>query len=159
MSILFVLSTFLAEPEFPGQSYQYFFLKFDEFLAKNIHSQLANFHGTRMFRFQSFLLRMLIAYNEEDLQVPEQEITTDMDTNYFKFMNQLMVEIYDLFFQERLPRVFPDMRQMLQLSNSKKIGDWFLTEFGTTIRFYSFVHPRYILPAFLTARIFSLELI
>ena len=65
---------------------------------------------------------MLIAYNEEDLQVPELEITIDMATDYCEFMNQLMAEVYDLFFQERLPRVFPEMRQMLQLSNTKNIG-------------------------------------
>ena len=51
------------------------------------------------------------------------------------------------------------MRQMLQLSKSKMIGDWFLSEFGTTIRLYGFVHPPYILPAFLTHPIFFLELI
>ena len=70
---------------------------------------------------------MFITYNEEDLQVPELEITADMAMDYSKFMNQLMAKIYELFFQERLPRVFPEMRQMLQLSNSKNIGDWFLT--------------------------------
>ena len=102
---------------------------------------------------------MFIAYNEEYLQVPELEITADMATDYCKFMNQLMAKIYDLFFQERLPRVLLEMSEMLQLSNSKNIGDWFLTEFGTTIRLYGFVHPPYVLPAFLTPRIFSLELI
>ena len=66
---------------------------------------------------------MLIAYNEEYLQVPESEITIDMAMDYCKFMNQLMAEIYELFFQERLPSVFPEIWQMLQLSNSKNIGD------------------------------------
>ena len=56
---------------------------------------------------------MFIAYNEEDLQVPELEITADMAMDYYKFMNQLMAKIYDLFFQGRLPRVLPEMRQML----------------------------------------------
>ena len=70
---------------------------------------------------------MLIAYNKEELQVPELEITTYMATDYSKFMNQLMAKIYDLFFQEMLPRVLPEMRQMLQLSNRNKVGDWFLT--------------------------------
>ena len=92
---------------------------------------------------------MLITYNEEDLQVPELEITIDMATDYCKFMNQLMAKVYDLFFQERLPRVFPEMRQMLQLSNRKKIGDWFLIEFRTTIRLSDFVHQPYILSDFL----------
>ena len=66
---------------------------------------------------------MLIAYNKEDLQVPELEITIDMAMDYCKFMNQLMAKVYKLLFQERLPRVFPEMRNMPQLSNSKKIGD------------------------------------
>ena len=69
-----------------------------------------NFHGTKVFRFQSFLLRIFIAYNEEDLQVPELEITSDMAMDYCKFMNQLMDEMYNLFFQERPPKVFPEMR-------------------------------------------------
>ena len=82
-----------------------------------------------------------------------------MTVDYCKFMNQLMAKIYKLFFEERFPRVFPEMMQILQLSNSKKIGDWFLIEFGTTIRLYGFMHPPYILPTFLTTRVFSLELI
>ena len=71
LSLLFVLSTFLTKPKFPGQSSQSCCLKFDKFLAENIRSQFANFHDTRTCRFQSFLLRMFIAYNEEDLQVPK----------------------------------------------------------------------------------------
>ena len=102
---------------------------------------------------------MFIAYNEENPQVPELAITADMAMDYDKFMNQLMAEIYKLFFQEILPRVLLEMRQMLQLSNSKKTGDWFLIIFGMTIRLYGFVHPPYILPTFLTPRVFSLELI
>ena len=111
--LLFVLSTCPTKPELPGKYYQSCCLKFDEFLAENIRSQLANFHGTKVFRFHSFFMRMLIAYNEEDLQVPELEITIDMAMNYCKFMNQFMAEVYDLLFQERLPKVFPEMRQML----------------------------------------------
>ena len=37
-SLLFVLSTCLAKPELPRQSGQSCFLKFEEFLAENIHS-------------------------------------------------------------------------------------------------------------------------
>ena len=81
LSHLFGLSTCPAELEFPGQSCQSCCLTFDELLAENIRSQLVNFHGTRMFRFESFLLRMFITYNEEDLQVPELEITADMATD------------------------------------------------------------------------------
>ena len=93
LSILFVLSTCLVEPEIPGQSFQFCCLKFDEFLAENIRSQLANFHNSKVFRFQSFLLRMLLSYNEEYLQVPKLEITSDMTKDYCKFMNSLMAKI------------------------------------------------------------------
>ena len=67
---------------------------------------------------------MFIAYKEEDLQVPELEITSDMAKDYCKFMNHLMAEVYDLFFQEKPPRLFPEMRKILQLYHSKMIGDW-----------------------------------
>ena len=79
-----------------------------------------------MFIFLSFLLRIFLSYNKDDLQVPEIVITDDMTKDYCKFMNILMAEIYNLFFQERFPKVFPEMRQILQLSPSKRMGDSFL---------------------------------
>ena len=80
-----------------------------------------------------------------------------MTMNYSKFMNELMAEVYNLFFQEILPRVFPEMKELLHLSPRKMVGDWFLVEAETIIRLYGFVYQPYVLPAFLTARIFSLE--
>ena len=112
-----------------------------------------------MFRFQSFLLKVFLFYNEDNSQAPGLVITDDMTKNYCELLNLLMVEIHGLFFQEIFPRVFPEMKQMLQLSPNKRIGDWFLTEFETIIRLYGFVHQPYILPSFLTARIFSLDLV
>ena len=51
LSLLFILSTCPTKPKFPGKSYQSRCLKFDEFLVENIRSQLAIFHGTKVFRF------------------------------------------------------------------------------------------------------------
>ena len=51
LSLLFILSTCPIEPKLPRKSYQSCCLKFDEFLAEKIRSQLANFHGTKVFRF------------------------------------------------------------------------------------------------------------
>ena len=39
------------------------------------------------------------------------------------------------------------------------IFDWFLFEHGTVIMLYGFVHPPYMLPAFLNPRVFSMEFI
>ena len=102
---------------------------------------------------------MFFSYNEDNLQETGLVITDDMTKNYCEFMNFLMAEIYDIFFQERLPRLLLEIKEMFQLYPSKMIGYWFLTEFEIVIRLYGFVHQPYVLLAFLTVRIFSLELI
>ena len=62
-------------------------------------------------------------------------------------------------FQEIFPKLFPEMEEVLQISRDITIGDWFLLKEHTIIRVYGFVHEPYILPAFLTPRIFALEFI
>ena len=99
---------------------------------------------------------MFLSYNEDNSHAPGLVITDDMTKNYCEFMNSLMAEIYDIFFKERLPRMFPEMKEILQLSPSKMIGYWFLTEFEKIIRLYGFVHQPYVLPSFLTIRLFLL---
>ena len=75
MSLLFTLSTCQVQSEESTQSVQYSCLKFDEFLSKNIHSQLVDFHKTRSFIFQSYLLKMFLSFNEENLYLPEMVLT------------------------------------------------------------------------------------
>ena len=70
---------------------------------------------------------MFFSYNEDNWQALGLVITDDMTKNYYELMNFLMADIYDILFQEILPRVFPEMKEMIQLSPSKMIGDWFLT--------------------------------
>ena len=102
---------------------------------------------------------MFLTFNEDNLQLPKMVITDEMSRCYCNFMNFLMALVYNVFFQERLPRVLPKMKEILQLSPERRIGDWFLSKHGTMIRVYGFVHQHYILPAFFTARVFALELI
>ena len=126
MSLLFVLSTFLVEYEESSQLVQTSCLKFDEFLAERIHSQLMDFHKTRTFRFQSYLLKMFLSFNEENLQLPEMILTEEMVKHYTKFMNFLMSKVYNAIFQKKLPRALPEMKNILRISTKKMIGDWFL---------------------------------
>ena len=77
-------------------------------------------------------------------------IANEMRRDYCKFMNFLMGEVYNVFFRKRLPRVLPDMKEMLQFSPQRRIGYWFLFEYGIVIRLYGFVHQPYIPPSFLT---------
>ena len=110
LTLLFILSICLIKFELPGQYFQSCCLNFDEFLAENICSQLVNFHDTRVFRFQSFLLKMFLSHNEDNLQFPKLVITDEMTQDYCKFMNCLMEEIYNISFQERFPDIFPEMK-------------------------------------------------
>ena len=70
-----------------------------------------------------------------------------------------MAEIYRVMFQNRLPRVLPEMEEMLEFSPYIRVGDWFLLKEHTIIKVYGFVHEPYILPTFLTPRILALEFI
>ena len=47
----------------------------------------------------------------------------EMRKDYMKFMNFLMVEIYNAIFQKRLLGVFPKMRASLHPSIENKMGD------------------------------------
>ena len=98
-------------------------------------------------------------FNEENLQLPEMVLTDEINRNFFKYMKFIMDEVYNVFFQNKLPRVFPIMKESLQFSLDKRTGDWFLLEEHTIIRAYGFTQEPYILPEFLTPRIFTLELI
>ena len=50
-------------------------------------------------------------------------ITDEMIRYYCKFMNFLMALVYNVFFQERLPRVLPEMKETLHFSPERRIGD------------------------------------
>ena len=159
MSLLFVLSTCPSESIDSIQLIQTLCLKFDELLAENIHSQLMDFQKTKTFIFQSYLLKKFLSFTEENLYLPEMVLIDEMNRDCTKFMNFLMSEVYNAIFQKNMPKVLPEMKNILQISTEKRIGDWFLLEQGTMIRLYGFVHQPYLFSAFFTTRVFSMELI
>ena len=61
-------------------------------------------------------MKMFLSFNEENLQLPEMLLTKEMNRDYSKFMNFLMSEVYNAFFQKKLPGVLPQMTEMLQFS-------------------------------------------
>ena len=85
-------------------------------------------------------------------------IMDEMSKYYCKFMNFLTAQVYNVLFQEKLPRVLPEMKELLQLSHEIRVGDWFLSKHNILIRVYGFAHQPHVLPAFLTVRVFALEL-
>ena len=70
-----------------------------------------------------------------------------------------MAPVYNVLFQEKFPRVLPKIKELLQLSPERRVGDWFLSEHNTVIRVYGFYHHPYVMPTFFTVRVLALELI
>ena len=147
----------MSQPE--SQSHQLSCLKYDEFLVENIYSQLVNFHTTKHFIIQSYLVRIFLFFNKENMQFPEMFLTAEVNNNIFNYMNLIMEEIYRVMFQNKLPKVLPEMQEILQFALDRRMGDWFLLKEHIITRVYGFFHEPYILLAFLTPRIFSLEFI
>ena len=90
-------------------------LNLDEYLAEVIHVQLVEFHKVRFFRYQSYLLNMLLCSNVLKLQFLSTIFSPGLpkQINMFEFVNTIMAEIYKLLFDDVLPRVLEDMRLML----------------------------------------------
>ena len=86
-------------------------------------------------------------------------LTNEINRNFFKYMNFLMAKVYKVFFQHKLPRVFPIMKEFLQFSPDKSISDSFLLQENIIIKVYGFTHEPYILTTFLTPIIFAVEFI
>jgi hypothetical protein len=75
------------------------------------------------------------------------------------FINKIMSRVYNLIFNTSLPRVLKDMKSYLQPNLENKIGDWVLFMHSTIIWVYGCQEAPYLLPTFLTPKVFSLEFI
>ena len=62
-----------------------------------------------------------------------------------------------MLFDEMLPRVLEEMKNMMQFSPEDRVGDWFLYKDFIILRIYCFTGEPYRLPAFLTPKIFALD--
>ena len=75
---------------------------------------------------------------------------------FVHFVKKIMSRIYKLIFGQELQRVTKMMRTNLQ-KGSEITGDWFLYVECTESRLYGFTGNPFLLPAFLTDMIFSLN--
>ena len=104
-------------------------------------------------------MKMFLSFNDGDINLCEMVMTRDIHNDYHKFMNVLMAPVYETLFQRRLRRVLQEMKIMVQSSLERRVGDWFLSKNSIVIRVYGYTHQLYVLPVFLTPRMFSLDLI
>ena len=85
--------------------------------------------------------------------------STVENENLWWYINNFLPILYTLLHDAPPPRVIPDMIQELQPTPPLATGDWFLYEEHTIIRVYGFGGKPFILPAFITPRIFTMEFI
>ena len=62
-------------------------------------------------------------FNEENLQFPEIVFNSKIKNNTFNYMNLIMAEVYKVIFQDKLPRVLPEMEEVMQFSLDRRVGD------------------------------------
>ena len=79
--------------------------------------------------------------------------------NFSCFVNTFASKVCTLLFETACPKVTLELQECLHPPTEDWIGDWFLFENYIVIRVYCFDKPPYKLPAFLTCRIFAMEII
>jgi hypothetical protein len=132
---------------------------FDQFIADNIHKQLVNFPSLRHFKYYTYLLKISLETNKREfLEATFISIECKRITLLI-FINKFMSRVYSLIFKTDLPRVLDEMRRYLQPNIENIVGDWVLFMHSTVIWVYGCHESPYLLPIFLTPKIFSLEFI
>jgi hypothetical protein len=134
-------------------------ISFDQFIADNIHKQLVNFRSLRHFRYYTYLLKIFLETNKREFPEATFISTECKRITFLIFINKVMSRVYSLIFNTNLPRVLDDMRSYLQPNPENRVGDWVLFMHSTVIWVYGCHESPYLLPIFLTPRVFSLEFI
>jgi hypothetical protein len=132
-------------------------ISFDQFIADNIHKQLVNFHSVRHFGYYTHLLKIFLETNKREFLEATFISTKCKRITLLIFINKVMSRVYNLIFNTNLPRVMDDMRSNLQRNPENKVGDWVLFMHSTVVWVYGCHDSPYLLPIFLTPRVFSLE--
>jgi len=138
---------------------------FDQFLNDSINGQFTNFQFLQKFRYQAYLVKFIIDFNLAELQGMDPQAFADPATlsediwvfSHCDFINKIISRIYELLYEDKLPRVTEEMRKSLRLTKGKATSDWFLYPDVTIVRVYGFRGFPYVLPAFLTPRIFFMD--
>jgi hypothetical protein len=105
------------------------------------------------------MLKIFIETNKREFPKVAFILTECKRITLLIFINKVMSSVYSFIFNTILPRVMNDMRIYLQPNPENRVGGWVLFMHSTMIWVYDFHESPYLLPIFLTPRIFSLEFI
>lgn len=152
-------------------------VKFDcpKLIADTMHEQLSNFSTLSAFTYQAYLMYMILErysltfQSMMDVEDPTPyQITSvvhrspfmrNVAENFSCFVNTFAAKVCTLLFETVFHRVTLQLQECLHPPTDDWIGDCFLSENYTVINVYGFDKLPYRLPAFLTPKIFAMEII
>jgi len=164
-----MLSTFI-----PGLSPT---IKYDyaSFIAGKIHAQFMNLEREGVFKYTTYIYHLLLYYHPDIFVFPIRKLDSKGERRYVIFWTSIFhrigetpytyCEFIDLFIHltstlligNSPPRLSGDMKKILQLSKSYRIGDWCFYQDHTEIRIYGYELCPYKLPKYVPMRLFALE--
>jgi len=95
-------------------------INFDEFLAEEICSQLANFHKVAHFRFQVYLYSVIVSANRQALMEMDSELFKQrpsvflptQDWSYFQFIDKVVLSIFRVF-DPKISRISEELKSFI----------------------------------------------
>ena len=152
-------------------------VKFDypKLIVDTMCEQLSNFNTLTSFKYQVYLMYLILdkySVHFQSLLEPEQLTPYDIISiihrasfqrnpthGFSQFVNKLTSRVYYFIYEANYPRVPQQFQNYLHPQTENQIGDWFLYPYYIVIRVYGSEDQPYRLLAFLTPRIFSLEVL
>lgn len=145
------------------------------FIADKIHEKFMNLGRERVFKYTSYIYHLILYYQPDripiflkKLDAKEKRRSVIFWTpvfhhifhspyNYFEFIDLFIHPALSLLLSSPPPRLTDEMQNILQLSKSYSIGDWYFYKDHTVIRIYGCELAPYKLPKYVPMRLFALE--
>ena len=139
------------EAMFPLQGSPFFMFNYAQYFANTIHLPLVRFNSTKIFRYQSYLIYLILysqCLNFQHIQLNRQyefrnlsSLTkwTPLVRRHVKnlgltnFIHRFMFSVHIIVYEHFPPRRFHEHKKLLQLSHDTCVGIWYLNEDHTII--------------------------
>jgi hypothetical protein len=80
-----------------------------------------------------------------------------LNVGFSQYVDRFMSKAYQIIYNEVPPKIFLECKKLIQLSQDKKVGEWYIFEHHTKIIIYGCQLCPFLFHVFFTTRIFSLE--
>ena len=144
------------------------------FIADVVHYQLTKLPTKGVFRYSSYLFHLFLFSQVDKFLVSLQKMDVEekplsiifwtsllrkesSDSTYSEFSKLFLHPTMSILKKSEQPRISEEMKRIFQLSEKKKVGDWYLYEKHTELRIFGLNLVPYMLPEHVCMRIFAFE--